>query len=113
MMILIAVTGTNGIDFMLFSTMCQMRYDRMPKLLCECLFRAFSSDLKRRVDPTDFIKVLALVRTCGRSICIYIYEVNRNTLIHTYIHTYEHTYVCIPIHIPIHIYIYIYIYPPI
>ena len=63
-----AMVSTNRMDFPLFSTMMQMRFERMPRILCECLYRAFAPSLKSSVDITDFLGTLALSNIAGKII---------------------------------------------
>ncbi|KAJ1444009.1 hypothetical protein B484DRAFT_251274 [Ochromonadaceae sp. CCMP2298] len=50
----------SSIDFSLFCDVLHRRFEKMPRPLCECLYRAFAADLGRRVEVDVFLSTLAV-----------------------------------------------------
>ena len=59
------VCENDFVDYTIFEFMLQMKFDRMPKSLCQCLFRGLHADVSGRVSLQDFIIVLALVHAAS------------------------------------------------
>jgi hypothetical protein len=49
------------IDYSVFSEIITSRFERIPRILPECLFLAFASDKSVRLDPKDFISALTII----------------------------------------------------
>jgi Ca2+-binding EF-hand superfamily protein len=57
----IEMSGSSNIDFDLFLNIIHSRFEKIPKLLVERLFKAFASDLGQRVEVDAFISALAVL----------------------------------------------------
>ena len=55
----------NCLDFYCFSKIITSRFERMPNVLCECLYLGFVSDVKLKIEISNFISTLSVI--CGNN----------------------------------------------
>ena len=55
----------NFLDFYTFTRILTSRFERMPNVLCECLYLGFVSDVKLKIEISNFISTLSVI--CGKN----------------------------------------------
>eukprot|EP01038_Epipyxis_sp_PR26KG_P004301 gene4301-6097_t len=68
-----------SIDYAVFSTIIKSRFERMPNVLCESIYRAFASDLTLRIDVDSFMSALAVIGSENNDMILkFIFRVYEN-----------------------------------
>ena len=58
------------VDFSVFYRIVLSKFELMPKILVECLYRAFALDVNNKIEVNDFITSLAVISSQDRPLVL-------------------------------------------